>query len=154
MVVSNPPMLRVRGDLQALDGAAVLTAGDINQAFEQITTAGEREEFREHLELDFGYTLAGVGRLRCNAAQQQGTISLAVRILPQQIPTVDELELPQICKELVVKPRGLIVVTGPTGSGKSTTLAAMLRHLNRLKNRRWSPLKTLLNMFTASISAP
>ena len=136
LVVSNPPMLRVRGDLQALDGAVALTAEDINQAFVQITTTGEREEFRGHLELDFGYTLAGVGRLRCNAAQQQGTISLAVRILPQQIPTVDDLGLPQICKDLVVKPRGLIVVTGPTGSGKSTTLAAMLQHLNTVRSRR------------------
>ena len=112
-----------------------LTADEISQAFLQITTPEEREEFHRHLELDFGYTLPGVGRLRCNAAQQRGAVSLAIRLLPREIPTIDELELPSIFKELVLKPRGLIVVTGPTGSGKSTTQAAMIYHLNNTDSR-------------------
>ncbi len=119
MVAAAPPLLRVNGSLEPVDGMAPLTAEDISQAFLQITTPEEREDFHRHLELDFGYTLSGVGRLRCNAAQQRGAISLAVRLLPPEIPTVDDLELPAIFKELALKPRGLIVVTGPTGSGKS-----------------------------------
>ena len=100
-----------------------------------MTTPEERENFHRHLELDFGYTLPGVGRLRCNAAQQRGSISLAVRLLPPKIPTIDDLELPQIFKELALKPRGLLVITGPTGSGKTTTIAAMIHHLNTQMTR-------------------
>jgi twitching motility protein PilT len=135
MVVDSPPLLRINGKLEALKEAKPLTADDISQAFLRITTPQEREEFNSHLELDFGFTLAGVGRLRCNAAQQRGTISLAIRLLPETIPTVDELGLPQIYKELALRPRGLIIVTGPTGSGKTTTQAAMIQHLNNAESR-------------------
>jgi twitching motility protein PilT len=130
LVLSSPPMLRILGQLQPLDGMAPLTAEDINQAFLQIATPEEREYFHRHKELDFAYTLPGVGRLRCNAAQQRGVISLALRLLPLRVPTIDEMELPPILKELSLKPRGLFIVTGPTGSGKSTTLAAMINYLN------------------------
>jgi twitching motility protein PilT len=135
MVVGSPATFRIDGSLIPADGVTSLTAEDINEAFLQLTTPAEREHFHRHLELDFGYTLPGVGRLRCNAAQQRGSISLAVRLLPPKIPTLDELELPQICKELAVKPRGLVIVTGPTGSGKTTTLAAMIQHLNTHETR-------------------
>jgi twitching motility protein PilT len=130
LVVGSPATFRIDGYLEAADCIASLTAEDINEAFLQITTPEEREQFHRHLELDFGYSLPDVGRLRCNAAQQRGSISLAVRLLPPKIPTIDELELPQICKELAVKPRGLVIITGPTGSGKSTTMAAMIQYLN------------------------
>ena len=135
MVVGSPATFRIDGALIPLDGTGPLTPEDINEAFLQLTTPEERENFHRHLELDFGYTLPGVGRLRCNAAQQRGTISLAVRLLPPKIPTIDELELPQIFKELALKPRGLVVVTGPTGSGKTTTIAAMIQHLNTQMTR-------------------
>ena len=135
MVTGSPATFRIDGSLEAADGVAPLTAEDINEAFLQLTTPEERETFHHQLELDFGYTLPDVGRLRCNAAQQRGSISLAVRLLPPKIPTLDELELPAICKELAVKPRGLVVVTGPTGSGKSTTLAAMIQYLNTHETR-------------------
>jgi len=135
MVVGSPATFRIDGYLTPADGVASLTPEDINEAFLQLTTPEEREHFHRHLELDFGYTLPGVGRLRCNAAQQRGSISLAVRLLPPKIATIDELELPQICKELAVKPRGLVIVTGPTGSGKTTTLAAMIQHLNTQETR-------------------
>jgi twitching motility protein PilT len=135
LVVDSPPLLRIDGSLTPIDGSAPLTAEDISQGFFQLTSPEEREEFHRHLELDFGYTLDGVGRLRCNAAQQRGAISLAVRLLPPEIPTVDDLELPAIYKELALKPRGLIVVTGPTGSGKSTSQAAMIHHLNTQERR-------------------
>ena len=130
MVVGSPATFRIDGSLEAADGDGLLAAQDINEAFLQLTTPEEREHFHRHLELDFGYTLPDVGRLRCNAAQQRGSISLAVRLLPPKIPTIDELQLPAICRELATKPRGLVIITGPTGSGKSTTMAAMIQHLN------------------------
>ena len=130
LVASSPPMLRIDGSLEPVADMALLTPDDINQALTQITTPEEREDFHHRLELDFGYTLADVGRLRCNAAQQRGAISLAIRLLPPVIPTINELGLPQVCEELILRPRGLVVVSGPTGSGKSTTLAAMIQHLN------------------------
>ena len=135
MVVGSPAAFRIDGALQAANGTTPLTPEDINEAFLQLTTPEERETFHRHLELDFGYTLPGVGRLRCNAAQQRGSISLAVRLLPPKIPTIDDLELPTICKELALKPRGLVIVTGPTGSGKSTTIAAMIQYLNTQESR-------------------
>ena len=135
-VAFSPPLLRVNGLCEPVAGMAPLTPDDINQAFHQITSEKEREDFHRRLELDFGYTIPDVGRLRCNAAKQRGTISLVIRLLPLVIPTLDELELPEVCKELVLKPRGLVVVTGATGSGKSTTLTAMINYLNSIKNRR------------------
>jgi twitching motility protein PilT len=135
MVAGSPASFRIDGSLQPADGTATLTAEDINEAFLQLTTPEEREHYHRQLELDFGYTMPDVGRLRCNAAQQRGSISLAVRLLPPKIPTIDELELPQICKELALKPRGLVIITGPTGSGKSTTIAAMIQHLNNHETR-------------------
>jgi twitching motility protein PilT len=135
LVVGSPATFRIDGSLTPANGVATLTPEEINEAFLQLTTPEERETFHHHLELDFGYTLPGVGRLRCNAAQQRGSISLAVRLLPPKIPTIDELGLPQICKELALKPRGLVVITGPTGSGKSTTIAGMIQHLNTHETR-------------------
>jgi twitching motility protein PilT len=136
MVAGSPATFRIDGSLEPADGVAPLTPEDINEAFLQLTTPDEREYYHRQLELDFGYTLPEVGRLRCNAAQQRGSISLAVRLLPPKIPTIDELELPQICKDLALKPRGLVVITGPTGSGKSTTMAAMIQHLNTHETRK------------------
>lgn len=130
IVLACPPMIRVKGSLKPLEGYGPLTAEDISQGFLQITTPEERERFRQDLELDWAYTIPDIGRVRCNAAQQRGAISLAIRLLPLKIPTIDEMGLPPILKELATKPRGLFLVTGPTGSGKSTTLAAMLNYLN------------------------
>ena len=135
MVVGSPATFRINGSLEHANGVTPLTAEDVNECFLQLTTPEEREHFHRHLELDFGYTLQDVGRLRCNAAQQRGSISLAVRLLPPKIPTIDELGLPEIFKQLAMKPRGLLLVTGPTGSGKSTTLAAMINYLNANETR-------------------
>ncbi|PPD59054.1 type IV pilus twitching motility protein PilT [Dehalogenimonas etheniformans] len=129
LVVDSPPLVRVKGALDPLKLPG-LSVEDTAEALNQLASPSDRDIFHRELELDFGFTMPGVGRLRCNAAQQRGAISLAIRLLPPVIPTIDELELPQICKDLVTKPRGLVVVTGPTGSGKSTTLAAMIQHLN------------------------
>lgn len=135
MVVASSPMVRVNGSLKSVNGQVTLTAMEINEAFLQVTSPEERDTFHKEMELDFGYSLSGVGQFRCNAAMQRGAISLAIRLLPETIPTIEELELPQICKQLIMKPRGLIIVTGPTGSGKTTTLAAMINHLNMNERR-------------------
>jgi len=136
LVVASPPLLRINGLLQPVADMLPLTPDDINQAFNQITSDKERTAFQRCLELDFGYTLPDVGRFRCNAARQRGTVSLTIRLVPSTIPTIDELELPEVCKELALRRRGLVVVSGPTGSGKSTTLAAMISHLNSVESRR------------------
>jgi twitching motility protein PilT len=136
LIADSPPLFRVHGKLGPVPDMPPLTSDDINQAFHQISSDKERSDFQHHLELDFGYTLSEVGRLRCNAAQQRGAVSLAIRLIPLSIPTIDELGLPEVCKELIVKPRGLVVVSGPSGSGKSTTLAAMINHLNSMESRR------------------
>lgn len=135
LVASSPPLLRIDGSLQAINGAAPLTGEEINQAFNKLTTPEQQADFGKNLELDFGYSMPDVGHLRGNAAQQRGTISLAIRLLPAKIPTIDQLGLPELCKQLALRPRGLIIVTGPTGSGKSTTLAAMINHLNTTESR-------------------
>jgi twitching motility protein PilT len=133
--VYSPPLMRISGSLERANGLSPLTEAEVREAFSQIATRDEMEEFHRELELDFGYTLPDGTRLRCNAAQQRGVTSLAVRILPPRIPTIDELELPEMCKKLVLMERGLIVISGPTGSGKTTTQAAMIRYLNATRTR-------------------
>jgi len=117
-------------------GLPVMTAADAETAFRQITTEEQQSAFASRMELDFGYDVPDAGRVRCNAARQRGTVSMVIRLLPSVIPTIDDLGLPAVCRELVLKRRGLVVVSGPTGSGKSTTLAAMIDHLNRTEHRR------------------
>ena len=136
LVASSPPLLRVNGRLAAADNIPPLTPEDMETVFNPLTSDEQRAAFQRNLELDFGYDVADVGRVRCNAARQRGTISLVIRLLPPEIPTLDQMGLPEVCKELVLKRRGLVVVSGPTGSGKSTTLAAMINHLNNVESRR------------------
>ena len=136
LVASSPPQLRIHGALQSVADMQTLTPDDMQQAFHQITTDEQRAIFERLYELDFGYTIPDVGRIRCNAARQRGTISLTIRLVRQVIPTLDELGLPEVCKELILKRRGLMVVSGPTGSGKSTTLSAMINYLNSVESRR------------------
>lgn len=131
LVIDSPPLVRVDGELEALDSQEILTAHDIDVALTQLTDEEQRQKFLQNKELDFAYSLDDFGRLRCNVARQMNGMSLAIRLLPPKILTIDELELPQVFKGLVSQPRGLILVTGPTGSGKSTTLAAMVHHMNQ-----------------------
>jgi twitching motility protein PilT len=136
LLADNPPIFRINGLLQPEADRPTLTTDDIAQAFQQITSEKERADFHHHLELDFGYTLPDVGRLRCNAAKQRGTLILTIRLISLAIPTLDELGLPEVCQDLIMKPRGLVVVSGPSGSGKSTTLAAMINYLNSMESKR------------------
>ena len=135
IVASSPPMFRVRGSLEPVAEMAPLTPDEIDEALKQVTTEEQRAEFAKNLELDFGYTVSGVGRIRGNAAKHRGTTTLVIRLLPSKVPSFEELGLPEVCKELILKPRGLVVVSGPTGSGKSTTLSAMINYLNDTESK-------------------
>jgi len=135
LTVPSPPVLRVDGMLMPQDDLPPLGARDIESAFEHVTTEEQRSTYARKLELDLAYSISGLARFRANVLQQRGTMSLAFRLVPFRVPSIDELGLPQICKELILKPRGLILVTGTSGSGKSTTLAAMIGHLNENAKR-------------------
>jgi len=130
LVVGSPPMARIDGSLQILDGFGPLQSDDVNVALQKMTTEDQQHEFAMNLELDFGMALPDVGRLRCNAARQRGDISFAIRLLPEEIPTIDGLDLPETYRELAEKQHGLVIVSGPTGSGKTTSLATMINHIN------------------------
>ena len=130
------PILRIDGELVPQKHLPEMMSEDMEQVFEEATTDAQRISFAEELELDFAYQANGIGRFRINAYLQGRTISLACRPIQTQLPTIDELGLPEVCKSLVLKPRGLIVVTGPAGCGKSTTLAAMMNYLNQQEKRK------------------
>jgi twitching motility protein PilT len=136
MAAGSPAMLRLMGNLVPALDEVPLTPQDMEEAFDQLTTDQERAEFHGNMELDFAYSVPDLVRLRCNAARQKGTISLAMRLVPNVIPDIDTLKIPEICKELILRPRGMLIISGPTGSGKSTTLAAMIDYLNRMESRR------------------
>jgi len=133
--VGNPPMLRIDGKLTAIPDYPALTVDDTEKIFECMSTPERRKIFESELELDTAYSVSGIGRFRVNVMKQRGTIAFSIRSVPFTVPTIDHLHLPQILKTLVLKPRGLIVVTGPAGSGKSTTMAAMIDHLNETESR-------------------
>jgi twitching motility protein PilT len=128
--VGIPPILRINGRLVRQEHYVPLTNVDILEMLGQIASPEQKERLAKEKELDFAYALDLVARFRINVMMQRKTLSIACRMLPFAVPSIDELELPQICKELILEPRGLILVTGPTGVGKSTTMAAMIRHLN------------------------
>ncbi len=133
--VPSPPVLRIDGVLITQQDLPPVTPADVKEAFEHITVENQRKAFYQKLELDLAYSIPGLAGFRVSVLYQRRTISIAFRRVPSTVPTIDELELPQICKELVLKPRGLILVTGPTGTGKSTTLAAMIDYLNEHEKR-------------------
>ncbi len=130
MSVNCPPLIRVDGFLEKIDNLPDLTESDMRKALEQLATRDDIDIFNRERELDFSQALPDGTRLRCSVAQQRGFTNLAIRILSSTVPSIDELELPQMYKKLISRETGLIVVSGPTGSGKSTTQAAMIQFLN------------------------
>jgi twitching motility protein PilT len=133
--VVSPPVLRLHGELVVQNGFPYLTIEDLQSILESITTLEQRAHFQKELELDLAYGIPKVGRFRVNVMRQRGSLGFTFRSVPFEIPTIDELKLPPICKDLIMKPRGMILVCGPTGSGKSTTMAAMINHLNENASR-------------------
>jgi len=131
--VGRPATIRVNGELVALD-TQPLKPEELKSLAEQIMTPRQVKEFAEHKEADFAIGVPGVGRFRTNVYQQRGTVAFAFRAIPYEVKQIRELSLPPVLEEIALKPRGLVLVTGVTGSGKSTALAAMINHVNT--NRR------------------
>jgi twitching motility protein PilT len=129
--VPAPPMLRIYGELTPLDGAEPLTPDDTEKALRQIAKdARIIEEFERVGEADFSYSVSGLSRFRVNAFRQRGSTAIACRAIPFQVRTVEDLGLPEVIRKLADEQRGIVLLTGTTGSGKSTTLAAMVDHIN------------------------
>ncbi|HJW75993.1 MAG TPA: PilT/PilU family type 4a pilus ATPase [Thermoleophilia bacterium] len=129
MKAGSPPVIRVDGELFLLD-TPPMTPEDTKDVAASIMTDKQIRRFSEHNEIDFAYSAPQLGRFRVNVFRQRGSISLAMRQVATQIPGFEELHLPEIIKRLALEPRGLVLVTGTTGSGKTTTLAAMIDHIN------------------------
>jgi twitching motility protein PilT len=129
--VGSFPMLRVRGTLLPASEDKRLDHEDVVAISAAIMSTAQRQKFKESQEVDLAYSVPGLGRFRCNIFQQRGTVGLVLRIIPMRIRTIEELGLPVVLRQIALEERGLVLVTGTTGSGKSTTLAAMIDHVNR-----------------------
>ena len=145
MAVGIPPTYRVDGDL-LVGNYTKFTAQILQRMSYDILTDEQIQRFENTLELDFSYQLGKSSRFRVNLFRDRGSVAAAFRTIPYVIPTMEELGLPEICRELTKKNRGLILVTGPTGSGKSTTLASMLGEINRITAGISLPSRILLNI--------
>ncbi len=133
LTVASLPRIRVDGRLQTLDGLPV-TQEDLQRYVQEILNEGQRSQLTEHKEIDCSFTVESVGRFRCHVYMQRGVVALALRLIPHRAPTFEELDLPSTISELIRKPQGLLLVAGPTGSGKSTTLSAMIDGINRARS--------------------
>jgi twitching motility protein PilT len=131
--VGRPPTLRVNGDLSPLQ-LPPMRPEDLKSLAEQVMTPKQVKEFADNKEADFAIGVPGIGRFRVNVYQQRGTIAYALRSIPYQAKTIEELNLPKVVEEVSMRPRGLVLVTGITGSGKSTALAAMIQHINEKRH--------------------
>ena len=127
--VDSPPQVRVNGLLQRLD-QPVLTPELTQSLVYSVLTDAQKKVFEENWEQDLAFGLKGVGRFRCNVFRQKGAVGAVFRLVPERIPTLEDLGLPPVLAKLADRPRGLVLVTGPTGCGKSTTLAAMVDRIN------------------------
>ena len=130
ITTNSPPQIRVNGKLQRFREMAELHAADTKQLVYSVMTDAQKKRFEESLELDFSFGLRGIARFRCNVFNQRGAVGAVYRLIPEKIRGFQDLGLPPILATMSERPRGLVLVTGPTGSGKSTTLAAMLDKIN------------------------
>lgn len=131
LTVGVSPTLRLDGRIFPLDGQPKLMPSDTRELVFSMMNDKQKISFEERGELDFSYSIAGIGRFRVNAFRQRGSVAAAIRMISPKIMTLEELGMPAVLRELSFKPRGLVLVTGPTGSGKSTTLAAMIDLINQ-----------------------
>jgi twitching motility protein PilT len=129
LTTSTPPQVRVHGKLQTLD-LPLLGAAETKSLAYSVLTDAQKKRFEEALELDFSFGIRGLARFRCNVFNQRGAVAAVYRVIPEQIKSFGELGLPPVIATLADRPRGLVLVTGPTGSGKSTTLAAVIDKIN------------------------
>src|SRR5215207_2404128 len=129
ITTNTAPQVRVHGKLQTLD-LAVLGPAETKALAYSVLTDAQKKRFEETLELDFSFGIRGIARFRCNMFNQKGAVGAVYRQIPEKIRSFEELALPGVIARLAERPRGLVLVTGPTGSGKSTTLAAMIDKIN------------------------
>lgn len=129
LTAASQPIMRVNGDLVRMP-YPILKPQHILDIIYSIITDDQMSEYERHHELDFAYSIPGISRFRVNVYRQRGSVGSVFRVIPTDIPTLDKLKMPDVVKELTNRPRGLVLVTGPTGSGKSTTLAAMINEIN------------------------
>jgi twitching motility protein PilT len=131
--VASPPAIRVRGHIHRLEGFEPLNADDTRQLLYHILSSEQQKHFEIKRQLEFAYSIPGLARFRVNVYYQREAVGAAFRVIPTDIKSAEELGLPPVLHELAQKPRGVVLVTGPTGSGKSTTLAAMIDEINRTR---------------------
>src|SRR5947207_1472907 len=131
VTTGTPPAIRVRGDVERLEGFDALTAEETQQLLYRILSSEQQKNFELNRQLDFSYSIPGLARFRVNVYFQRESIGAAFRLIPTELKTLEELGIPDSLHVLAEKPRGLVLVTGPTGSGKSTTLAAIIDEINR-----------------------
>ena len=129
----SPPMLRVNGQMTAISGAVPLPADRLAKMAWDLMTPAQRDRFKTRMDLDLSWQLDGVGRFRINVFRQRHTLGMVLRVIPGQVKTISDLGLPEVVNQIAQEPRGLVLVTGVTGSGKSTTLAAMVEEINRTR---------------------
>src|SRR6185295_13891663 len=131
VTVGTPPVIRVRGEVERLDEFAPLTSEDTQQLLYRILSSEQQKQLEIKRQLDFSHSIPGLARFRVNVYFQRESIGAAFRLIPAELKTLEELGMPSTLHLLTDKPRGLVLVTGPTGSGKSTTLAALIDEINR-----------------------
>jgi len=129
--VGSHPILRVHGNLVQLENEPRVTGDDVKKVCLSVLSPAQMEVFKKRYDLDFAYSVPGLGRFRCNAFVQRGAMGFVFRVIPMRIPSVEELNLPKVLERIAMEERGLILVTGTTGSGKSTTLASMIDYINQ-----------------------
>jgi len=130
VTTGTPPLVRLHGTIKPLEGYRPLTSSETKQLAYSVLTDAQKHRFEENLELDFSFGVKGLSRFRANLFNQRGAVGAVFRAIPYEIKSFEELGLPPVVRELCTKPRGLVLVTGPTGSGKSTTLAAIIDKIN------------------------
>jgi twitching motility protein PilT len=131
--VGSPPAVRKRGHIDRLEGYEPLTSDDTRGLLYRILSSEQQKQFEIKRQLDFAYAIPGLARFRVNVYYQREAVGAAFRVIPQDIKSAEELGLPPVLHQLAAQPRGIVLVTGPTGSGKSTTLAAMIDEINRTR---------------------
>src|SRR4051794_13416180 len=133
LAVRAAPAVRVHGRLETVDNVPVLTADHTQQLLYRILSTEQQKRLEVERQIDLSYSIPGVARYRVNVYFQRGALGAAFRLIPTELKTLEQLGLPETLHELTARPRGLVLVTGPTGSGKSTTLAAMIDEINRAR---------------------
>jgi twitching motility protein PilT len=134
ITVGSPPMLRVRGSLTPIEGLPRLSPTDTREIVYSILNNSQRQKLETEWQLDLSYSIPGHARFRVNAYFQRGTLGAAFRLIPNETVPIEQLGLPPVVREFSTKPRGLVLVTGPTGSGKSTTLASVINEINETRD--------------------